>query len=202
MQDTGAWRQLSAWRRHQRRRRQYGKLRPRVPTKLGDIVSSAPLFVGRPPFRYRDKPRRPDRHEYSAFVFRERRRASARRWSTPARTTACCTASMPTPALEVLRVHPGPVFARLLALSGPELCPPVLRRRFAQPGRRVLGQQLAYSAGRRPEQGRPGHLRAGRHQHARLALRKMPANPQAPSSGSSPTRTMPISASLSASPRS
>ena len=31
-----------------------GLFRPRLVTKLGDIVSSAPLFVGRPPFRYRD----------------------------------------------------------------------------------------------------------------------------------------------------
>lgn len=30
------------------------KLRQRTPSALGDIVSSAPLFVGRPPFRYRD----------------------------------------------------------------------------------------------------------------------------------------------------
>lgn len=30
------------------------KLRLRSPSALGDIVSSAPLFVGRPPFRYRD----------------------------------------------------------------------------------------------------------------------------------------------------
>ena len=34
-----------------------GKFRPRLVSKLGDIVSSAPLFVGRPPFRFSDDTR-------------------------------------------------------------------------------------------------------------------------------------------------
>jgi type IV pilus assembly protein PilY1 len=45
-----------------------GKFRPRVVSKLGDIVSSAPLFVGRPPFRYRDNLEGSSSAAYSAFV--------------------------------------------------------------------------------------------------------------------------------------
>jgi type IV pilus assembly protein PilY1 len=45
-----------------------GELRPRVATKLGDIVSSAPLFVGRPPFRYRDNLEGTGSVAYSTFV--------------------------------------------------------------------------------------------------------------------------------------
>lgn len=44
-----------------------GDFRPRVATKLGDIVSSAPLFVGRPPFRYRDN-LEASGQTYSSFV--------------------------------------------------------------------------------------------------------------------------------------
>ena len=45
-----------------------GKFRPRVVSKLGDIVSSAPLFVGRPPFRYRDSLEGTGSVTYSTFV--------------------------------------------------------------------------------------------------------------------------------------
>jgi len=45
-----------------------GKFRPRVVSKLGDIVSSAPLFVGRPPFRYRDNLEGTGSTTYSTFV--------------------------------------------------------------------------------------------------------------------------------------
>ncbi len=45
-----------------------GKFRPRIATKLGDIVSSAPLFVGRPPFRYRDNLEGTGSVAYSTFV--------------------------------------------------------------------------------------------------------------------------------------
>ena len=44
-----------------------GLFRPRLVTKLGDIVSSAPLFVGRPPFRYRDT-LEASGQTYAAFV--------------------------------------------------------------------------------------------------------------------------------------
>lgn len=45
-----------------------GKFRPRIVSKLGDIVSSAPLFVGRPPFRYRDNLEGSGSVAYSTFV--------------------------------------------------------------------------------------------------------------------------------------
>jgi len=45
-----------------------GKFRPRVVSKLGDIVSSAPLFIGRPPFRYRDNLEGSGSVAYSTFV--------------------------------------------------------------------------------------------------------------------------------------
>jgi type IV pilus assembly protein PilY1 len=44
------------------------KFRPRDISKLGDIVSSAPLFVGRPPFRYRDNLEGSGSVAYSTFV--------------------------------------------------------------------------------------------------------------------------------------
>lgn len=47
---------------------QPGRFRPRVATKLGDIVSSAPLFVGRPPFRYRDNLEGTGSVAYATFV--------------------------------------------------------------------------------------------------------------------------------------
>ena len=45
-----------------------GKFRPRIASKLGDIVASAPLFVGRPPFRYRDNLEGSGSVAYSTFV--------------------------------------------------------------------------------------------------------------------------------------
>jgi type IV pilus assembly protein PilY1 len=45
-----------------------GRFRPRLVSKLGDIVSSAPLFVGRPPFRYRDNLEGSGSVAYSTFV--------------------------------------------------------------------------------------------------------------------------------------
>ncbi|HEY7639393.1 MAG TPA: PilC/PilY family type IV pilus protein [Steroidobacteraceae bacterium] len=45
-----------------------GQFRPRLVTKLGDIVSSAPLFVGRPPFRYRDTLEGTGSVTYATFV--------------------------------------------------------------------------------------------------------------------------------------
>jgi type IV pilus assembly protein PilY1 len=45
-----------------------GKFRPRVVSKLGDMVSSAPLFVARPPFRYRDNLEGSGSVAYSTFV--------------------------------------------------------------------------------------------------------------------------------------
>jgi len=45
-----------------------GKFRPRLVSKLGDIVSSAPLFVGRPAFRYRDNLEGSGSVAYSTFV--------------------------------------------------------------------------------------------------------------------------------------
>ena len=59
---------ISARRRHQRGITSRGKFRPRDVTKLGDIVSSAPLFVGRPPFRYRDNLEGSGSVAYSTFV--------------------------------------------------------------------------------------------------------------------------------------
>ena len=83
-----------------------GKFRPRDITKLGDIVSSAPLFVGRPPFRYRDNLKAPAALPIRLSLRPMTRMPSARPWSTPARTTACCTGSMPIPASRCLRSCP------------------------------------------------------------------------------------------------
>ena len=64
---------------------------------------------------------------------------------------------------EMFAYVPGAVFKNLDAARQPGLHASLLRRRRAEHGRRVLQQQLAYRAGRRVEQGRPGHLRAGHH---------------------------------------
>ena len=109
-------------------------------TKLGDIVSSSPLFVGRPPFRYRDNLEGPER--LFDFVQPTTPMPSARRWCTPARTTACCTGSMPTPARRCLRSFRAPCSATDArahhSADAQNYSPQVLRRRFAQHGRCVL----------------------------------------------------------------
>ena len=95
-------------------------------SKLGDIVSSSPLFVGAPPFRYRDKLE--GRTAASYFQFRDNN-LDRTKVVYAAPTTACCTRSTPkchTPPAttgpegkEMFAYVPGAVFKNLAQLASP-----------------------------------------------------------------------------------
>ena len=151
-----------------------------IVTKLGDIVSSAPLFVGRPPFRYRDNLEGSGSVAYSTFVLANDTDAERTPMVYAGANDGMLHGFNANTGVEVFAFVPTPMFKTIGAsplgahhqAGATELRARVLRRRFAEPGRCVLGRRLAYGRRRRPEQGRPGHLCARRHEHLAAGRRR------------------------------
>ena len=111
-------------------------------SKLGDIVSSSPLFVGAPPFRYRD-----NLESASYFQFRDNNvdRTKVVYAGANDGMLHAFNGEVPTPPAttgpggdEMFAYVPGAVFKNLAQLASPALHAPLLRRRRTQHGRRVL----------------------------------------------------------------
>ena len=94
-----------------------GKLRQRVPTKLGDIVSSAPLFVGRPPFRYRDNLEGTTGTKYSDFVLANDAASERTPMVYAGANDGMLHGFNASTGAEVFAFIPSPVIARMPALA-------------------------------------------------------------------------------------
>lgn len=94
-----------------------GKLRQRVPTKLGDIVSSAPLFVGRPPFRYRDNLEGTGSTKYSDFVLANDQASERTPMVYAGANDGMLHGFNASTGAEVFAFIPSPVIARMPALA-------------------------------------------------------------------------------------
>ena len=135
-----------------------------LPNKLGDIVSSSPIFVGAPPFAY------PDSLEsvaYSSFVASNAtRQKMVYVGANDGMVHGFDAGNGLTKGQEKLAFIPSAVFGNLQELTKPNY---PFNHKFFVDGTPTMGDvfyggRLAHDAGRWPQQGRTEHLCAGHHE--------------------------------------
>ena len=135
-------------------------------TALGDIVDSAPIYMGKPPFRY---PTSLESVAYSTYVTSKASRTPVvyvgandgmlHAFNASTNTDGTDTTSS---GKEMFTFIPTAAQPNLYKLTSPNYSRRVLRGRDAVSRRCFLRQRLAHGAGIRHEQGRTRSLRPGR----------------------------------------